>query len=250
MTIDRALSQIDVGMYPEALNLLGAALEAGAGRRTASARIHLARVRIRLGDGSAAAAELDRASAAEGAGNDTLPLLLLVRGELGVHTGTIEGARAAFEEAASRWTGQFPDAASVEARANAGYLDAVGDRPAQGRRAVEASLKQAQLMERLSLEARCRLLLAQIDLTQRDFDSALRVLDTIPPDDDQRTIGTELRAQVHYWRAQALIGRRALPEARVELDLARKTIDQIRVALPDGYRASFAARPDIRRIIG
>ena len=250
VTLDRALSQIDLGRYPEALKLLGEALAAGTGRRTALARIHLARVHIRLGDGATAAAELDKASDAEGAGNDSLPLLLLVEGELAGEAGRESDARSAFERAAALWTGPLPDAASVEARANIGYLDAIAGRPVQGRLAVEASLKQAQLMERFPLEARCRLLLARIEMSQRQFDAALRTLDAIPPDDDVRTIGAELRAQVHYWRGQALIGRGALPDAQAELGIARKIIGTMRDALPETYRAGFAARRDVQRIIG
>ncbi len=250
VTLDRALSQIDLGRYPDALRLLGEALATGAGRRTALARIHLARVRLRLGDGATAAAELEKASAEEGAGNDPLPLLLLVRGELAGQTGRAGDARSAFERAASLWIDQLPDAASVEARANVGYLDAVASRPIQGRLAVEASLKQAQAMERFPLEAHCRLLLARIDMSQRQFDTALRTLDAIPPDDDVRTIGAEMRAQVHYWRGQALIGRGAGPDAQAELGIARKIIDEMRAALPETDRAGFAARPEVQRIIG
>ena len=250
VTVDRALSQVELGRYPDALRLLEEALASGAGRRTTVGRIHLARVNLRLGDGETAAAQLEKAAADEGAGEDPLPMLLLVRGELADAEGRSGDARRAFEQASALWTGQLPDAASIEARANVGYLDAVAGRPLQGRLAVEASLKQAQAMERFPLEAHCRLLLARIDISQRQFDPALRTLDAIPPDDDVRTIGAELRAQVHYWRGQALIGRGAAQEAQMELGIARRIIDEMRAALPETNRAGFAARPEVQRIIG
>jgi len=250
VTIDRARSQIDLGRYPEALNLLADALGNGTGPQAAAARIHLARVRLRLGDAAAAAADLDKASSAVGGGNELLPLLLLVRGELAYETGRLGDARTAFDRAASLWTGELPDIAIVETRANVGFLDAIAGRPAQGRLIIEASLKQAQTMERFPLEARCRLLLARIDMSQRRFDAALRALDAIPPDDAVRTIGAELRAQVHYWRAQALTGRGDVQGAQAELSIARKILEEMRGSLAETDRAGFAARPDIRRIIG
>jgi tetratricopeptide (TPR) repeat protein len=250
VTLDRALSRIELGAYADASRLLGDALATGAGRRTGLARIHLARVHLRAGNGVAAAAELEKASADERAGRDELPLLLLVRGELATETGRVDEARRAFEQGSALWTGQLPDAASVEARANAGYLEALAGRLAEGRYAIEVSLKQAALMERFPLEARCRLLLARIDIGRRQFDAALRMLGEIPADDEARTIGAELRAQVHYWRSVALIGRGTPRDAGTELGLARAIIDRIRNALPEGDRAGFAARPDVQRIIG
>ena len=250
VTLDRAMSQIELSRYGDALKLLEEALATGAGRRTSLVRIHLARVHLRLGDSAAAAAELNKAAAEVGAGRDPLPLLLLVRGELAAEGGRGGDAQRAFDQASALWTGPLPDAASVEARANAGYLEAAAGRPTQGRQAIETSLKQAALMERFPLEARCGLLLARIDILQGRFDAALRTLDDIPADDEIRTIGAELRAQVHFWRGQALIGRGAGRDAEIELGRARTIIDGIRGALPEANRAGFAARPDVQRIIG
>jgi tetratricopeptide (TPR) repeat protein len=250
VTLDLALSRIDLGQYSEASRLLREALEIGAGRRTGLARIHLARVHLRVGDKTAAAAELQAASGKGDGGGDQLPLLLLVRGELASDTGRADDARRLFEQGSALWAGQLPDAASVEARANAGFLEAAAGRLAQGRQAIEDSLKQAVLMERFALEGHCRLLLARIDIARRQFDAALRTLDRIPADDEVRTVGPELRAQVHYWRSQALFGRSATAEAEIELRLARTILERVRGALPEDRRAGFSARRDVQRIIG
>jgi hypothetical protein len=75
-------------------------------------------------------------------------------------------------------------------------------------------------------------------------------LNEIDADEEGRTIGAELRAQVHYLRSLALarLGNRA--GADTEMGAARKILEGIRASLPEADRDGFAARPDIRRIIG
>jgi len=249
LTIDLARSRIEEGDYPTAIARLLEALGDGSGPNASAARIHLGRVRTRLGEVAAADAELGQASRIA-RGSDLLPLLDLVRGELAYETGRLSDARLYVGRAAARITEDLPDAASIEARAYLGLLDALAGRPAEGRTGVQLSLEQARRMARFALEARCRLFLAQIDLAQRRFDQALGALDGIPPDSAAQTIGPELRAQVHYWRSQALAGRGDRAGAQTELGMARQIVEKLRASLSEEERAGFSARPDIRRIIG
>ena len=114
---------------------------------------------------------------------------------------------------------------------------------------MEASLAHAHKVGRLPLEAFCRVLLARISIGERKFEEAQETLRAIPPDDAQRTIGTELRTQVHYWQMQALVGRGDHSGARPEEQAARHSLEAQRSSLPAQYRTMFVLRPDIRRIV-
>ena len=249
LIIDRARSHIDLGNYAAATMLLND-LATRAGPNTAAARIHLARARARVGDAAGAELHIGAASKEVDERNELFPLLLLVRGEAAYETGRTQEARSDFARAATFSTGDFPDAASVEARAHLGFLDAVAGRAADGKHVIEASLAQAQAMERFALEARCRILLARIAIRQRQFAEAVRALDAVPPDDNMRTIGAELRAQVHYWRGQALAASAGEAAGRADLDVARKLLGDMRGSLTEMDRSGFTARPDIRPILG
>jgi hypothetical protein len=84
--------------------------------------------------------------------------------------------------------------------------------------------------------------LARIALRQRRTQDAARMLDSIALDG----IGPELQAQVHYWQSQMLAvdGDRAASDARAAQ--ARKVMEGLRATIPDRYRDSFDARPDVR----
>jgi tetratricopeptide (TPR) repeat protein len=250
VTIDRARSQIDTGSYATAATLLAEVAANSGSPFATAARIHHARALARLGDVAGAEASLAQAAPAVANDNDLLPLFHLTRGEIAYDGGRLADAREAFGRAASLSSATLPDAASVEARAWISAIDALGARPSQGRAVVQASLEQAERMGRPGLAARCRLFLAQIDLRQRRAAEALQTLSAIPPDDAMRTIGPELRAQVHYWRSVAAAGLGDPAGAQTDALAARKILEQIRATLPESSRASFAARPDIRRIVG
>ena len=104
-------------------------------------------------------------------------------------------------------------------------------------------------MGRLALEVRCRVHLARVYVGQRRFDDAISILGEIPQDDDKRTLGPELRAQVHYWRSRALIGRGDRAGGQSEANIARKLIENLRSSLPEQYRNAFASRSDVRLLI-
>jgi predicted negative regulator of RcsB-dependent stress response len=162
-----------------------------------------------LGDVKAARTDLEQASATfRKRGDEGLaPLLAKALGEVMFETGDLKEARARFAEAAAAWKQDLVDAASVESRAYLGLIEAMQGAPARGRPALVASLKQAREMGRLALEARCLIFLARLDLIERRPDNALRDLAQIPSDDEARTIGHDLRAQVDHWRAEALAQR-------------------------------------------
>ena len=99
---------------------------------------------------------------------------------------------------------EFPDDANVQAAAELGLLDALNGKSDAGRRALTTSLEHAQRMGRHALAARSRLYLAKTYAIQRRFSEAERVLDQIPADDNDRTVGAELRAAISALRAEVL----------------------------------------------
>jgi hypothetical protein len=102
---------------------------------------------------------------------------------------------------------------------------------------------------RVPLEAKCRLLLARVQIAARRFDAAVATLDALPRD-GASTIGLELQGLAHFWRSVALAGRGDDGQARSEAEAARKLLTEIASKLPDQSRAAFSARPDIRRALG
>jgi len=249
--IKHASAKILIGDYTGARELLSNVLRtAGTANDDLEAVILMAQVDAHVGDFDAARAGVRRAAPRLESGERALtPLLHLVAGEGEYEAGRYQDARKWFTQAADLWNDDLPDVASVKARAYLGLLDALDGR-LQGRRALETSLAHAHKVGRLPLEAFCRVLLARIDVTERKFDDALRMLQPIPPDDAERTIGAELRAQVHYWQMQALTGRGDNAKAQVEVQAARRAIETLRSSLSTSYRTTFTNRPDIRRIVG
>jgi tetratricopeptide (TPR) repeat protein len=249
--IKHASAKVLIGDYMGARDILSNVLRtSGTTNDDLEAVILMAQVDAHVGDFDAARAGVRRAAPRLESGERALtPLLHLVAGEVEYEAGRYQDARKWFTQAADLWNDDLPDVASVKARAYLGLLDALDGR-LQGRRALETSLAHAQKVGRLPLEAFCRVLLARIDIAERKFDDALRMLQPIPPDDAERTIGAELRAQVHYWQMQALTGRGDNAKAQVEVQAARRAIETLRSSLSTSYRTTFTNRPDIRRIVG
>jgi hypothetical protein len=115
--------------------------------------------------------------------------------------------------------------------------------------AVQSSLERARRAGPLSLEARCRVYLARIDVGERRLEEALETLRVITPD-GERALGPELQAQVHYWRSRALMARGDRAGAQSEETVARKLVADLRASLPAQYRGGFESRADIHLIIG
>jgi len=155
-------------------------------------------------------------------------------------------AQEYFERAAALWTDDLPDAASVEARCNKGLMEA--ERNAAAALAmVEASVRHAAMMGRLYTQAQCRLQLARIRLGQQHYEEALTALAPIPLD-GERNVGPELIARVRYWRSRAMADQ-GIAAARAEGNMARSLIEELQAKLPTSYRAAFASRLEIARLL-
>jgi tetratricopeptide (TPR) repeat protein len=251
VTIDLARTYFDVSDYARARDLLVQAAGDGTGPRATEARLRLGLTHVRLGDLDTAAAELAAAAneVRQRGQRGLVPQLHASLGELAYQTGDLRAARAEFEQASALWTDALPDAASVEARAYLGHLDTLGPARERGRATLLACLQHAEMMGRAGLEARVRLFLARADVAARRFDAALATLAGVPADDGSTTLGRELRAQLHHWRAAALAGRGDRAGADAEAAQARKLLRELQAALPERDRARFTARPDIRDVI-
>jgi FimV-like protein len=271
LTLDLARSLIETGEYIRARELVqeviathtGASAKAGqrqaggtdpvriSGREHAEAAIRLALTDARLGDVAAARAHL--ASIAAALDVDADPALRILfpaaAGEVEYEAGNLAPARAQFQRTAALWEKELPHARTVEALGFVAFLDALASKGVRGVDRLEEVLAQAREMGRVGLEARVRIFLARAALLRGSPDEARRYLDDVPPDADDRVIGPELRAQVHYWRGQVLrAGGDAAAGAAASAE-ARRLLDGLRSKLPPERRAPFSARTDIRPIL-
>ena len=250
LTVDLARSRFEMSDYAGARTLILQAIGTGSGKDVGQARIYLGRIDTRLGQLDTAQVELGQVSIDVEKRGDTglLPLLRVAMGELAYELGRLDEARSRFAESAALWTDDLPDAASVEARAALGLLDALEGKPALGRAAVQASLEQARKAGPLSLEAQCRVYLARIEVGDGRFEDALKTLGALPSDSGKR-LGLDLQAQLHYWRSRAMAARGDRPGAQSEESLARNLLQDLRASLPEQYRDGFTSRPDIRLLM-
>lgn len=249
LTMDLARVRFDGGDYAPARDLLLQALGQGPWSKDVEARIRLARAYARLGDTNNATVHLNAVSSEVQRDTDPALFQLLkeAAGEVAYEAGRLTEARTLFAESVNVGTDDSPNAAAVEAGARLGLLDALAGAVDQARAAILASLKRSQTMGRYALEARCRVYLARIDVTQGRFEDALQILRDIPADGD-RALGPDVQSQVHFWRGRALAGIGNAEAAREEAETARRFANVMRLALPDDAREQFAARPDLRLI--
>ena len=250
ITVDLARSHMERADYVGARQLLASSIgQAGSDPTTAWARIHLALTNLRIGDVTTAKSELDGVSADQRERDARVPVTRAsVAGQWAYEAGDLRGARTRLSEAVTAWTGSRPLAAATEARAWLGLIDALEGQVDRGRAAVLASVADAQHLRRVWLEARCRVLLARIELLRRRPDDALSALAAIPPDDQALSIGADLRAEAAHWRAQALTARGDQAQAERAAGEARRAVDALASTLPDPLRQLFSARRDIRVI--
>jgi tetratricopeptide (TPR) repeat protein len=231
LLLDEARILLDTGHYIDARNRLDEAMAIQVSEKPSELLIERARVDARLGDVEHGREMLARArELPESAGGDMLPRLRAAEGDVAYAGGDLKQAYAAYAEASRLWVDELPDAASVEARAHAGLLDALAGKPA-GRAAINASLAEARGMNRPQLEALGRVFLARVATTQDGEPAeASKILTGIR----METIGPELQAQVHYWRGE-----------RME---AARILARLQESVPEALRPRFLLRPDIQAI--
>jgi tetratricopeptide (TPR) repeat protein len=247
MTVKLAESFFSTSEYDEARKRLEEITSSNAGRDDAEAAVALGRVYVRLGDFDTARKRLESALAAIEAKQQlsVLPGVHLALGELEYESGKSSNARTHFEKAASFWTDDLPDAASVEAACD---QEAIDPQVGNGPTSVMKSVEQARRMGRLASEAVCRLVQARIDVRRQQYANAIKALDVIPTDDN-RTIGAELEARIRFWRSIALAAQPNVGSAESEAARARSLAKRLQASLPESYRQGFASRLEIRRIL-
>jgi serine/threonine protein kinase/tetratricopeptide (TPR) repeat protein len=246
LTIDLALSRLELSDYPKATDLLTQALGDGSGRDAPYAIVVLAVTETRLGQLEAARASLESALTAINARGalDLLPELHEAWGEYGLAAGRLAEAREHFSSGAALWKTELVNPASVAARANLALLDVQEGRN-EGRTAAEASLAKARQIGAQSVIARCRICLARIHLKERRFTDALQLTTTTTSDD---VLGPELLAELHHWHGEALKLTGDAQKAGAESVLARQLVDRVATSLPLTLRSGFMSRPDIRNL--
>jgi tetratricopeptide (TPR) repeat protein len=244
LLLDEARVLMETGRYVEAGQRLDEAMAVGVSQKPSELLIERARIDARLGDVDRARERLEKARALpESMGGELLPRLHAAAGEVAYAAGDLKQAYASFLEASRLWTDDLPDAASVEARARVGLLDALAGRGA-GRGAIEASLAEARRMKRPLLEAVARVALAQVDVRARQPQQASAVLDGVRMD----AIGPELQAQVHHWRAEAAAALGHDAAAQTARREAERIVAALQEDVPESLRPRFLLRPEIQAI--
>ena len=251
VALDLARLRFDAGDYGGARELLVEASKGASGTDSVHARIERGRTNARLGEFESAALALAEAAAEIKRLDDlgSLPLLYFAQGELAYESGRVDEARTHFARSADYWGDDLPEAASVEARAYVGLIDVLRGQRGPGRMAVVTSLDQARRMHRAVLEARCRLFLARTELAANRPNEAMQALAGIAPESDI-ALGLELRAQVHYWRSQALARAGNRTASATEGASARRLAGELEKVAPASNKRGLISRPDIRLISG
>jgi tetratricopeptide (TPR) repeat protein len=201
--LDHARLKFELGDYAEARKALADAKAVDAGPNAPEIAVLLGRIHTRLEEYDAAQTQFTAAAEAIGRGGTAtvMPLVHVAQGELEFRRHNFGAARTQFERAVSLGNAAFRDEVTIEAAAYGGLIDALHGATDRGRRAVAASLEDAARLPRYALEAKCRLLLARVELAGRRFADAAATLAAIP-DDGDRTVGAPLRAEIEAARRE------------------------------------------------
>jgi tetratricopeptide (TPR) repeat protein len=250
VSVELGRLRLDQGDYVGALSVLEAALGGATGRYVTQARIYLGRVHARLGDFTAADADLRRARAEIAASPDAgvlRPQLDLALADLAYQAGRLSEARSFFTAARTASASNPSSETFLESRAYLGLLDALGGRRPQGRAEVRATLEQARAAGKVTAATAIGVLLARTQVLDEQPAAAQQTLDEVAP---AAGSNRELAAQLHYWRGQALVRRGDASAGGVEHTRAREALTALAASLPERYRTGFLARADLREIAG
>jgi tetratricopeptide (TPR) repeat protein len=164
-TLGLARVKFETGDYAGARTLAETVTQAP-GRYGIQARIQLGRALTRLGDVSAAGAQLTQAQQAQGTREDAVrPALDLALGALAYESGQPAAARVHFASA-DKFPADPLNESSIEARGYLGLLDAISGQVETGTNRLEKSLADAQKLRRAWLENTLRQFLSQVKTTR------------------------------------------------------------------------------------
>jgi tetratricopeptide (TPR) repeat protein len=216
----------------------------------ARAQILLGRVDVRLGEFENARTTLTAVlrSVEENQYGDLLSEAYAALGELHYEEGNKDEARKNFRRAAALWTGEWPAAASVEAKSYLGLLEADERNFPQALSDCQASFDQAQKMSQAFVRARTRLNLAHVYLSRKEYERTLQALGEMLSQGELSS-GPELLAQAYYTRGRALEGLGRTDEAKLAYQRAQEVIRTLLRTIPVSHRESFAARRDIKTLL-
>ena len=237
--------RFDESRYGDAKSILDQIVGEASGSVLVQVRLALGRTLTRLGDFSAAARHLDavrtevesrRDSGLEAAINEA-------QGQLAFESGELDRATSLFAAAAPFGSDPFVDPPAVEAAAYLGLLRALQGRHSDARDLLEKSLAHARRMKRVTLEQRCRLMLARFYLLRGDMAAARQTIGGA--DQSESNIGPELRAQLLHWRSRVTAGTQAGAYQAQAVGLVR----QLEMSLPETARSQFLGRSEIRLVL-
>jgi tetratricopeptide (TPR) repeat protein len=247
LTVDRGRLFEDAGRYTDALAALSPVADDAKSSRRLEARVLVGRLHAALGDFAAAARVLEQTAAEIDAapGRGLKPELHATLGRVAYEQRRVREAQSEFQRAAALWDDEFPHPASVEASAYLGLLEAEAGRASAGRERAERSVAQSARMGMVTLNARCRILLARIALLSRRPDNAVAVLSDLTTSH----VGAELQASIHGTRAEAFMALGDADAVSLERRAAKLAIEQLLDKAPGDYRSRIAARPTIMSVL-
>jgi tetratricopeptide (TPR) repeat protein len=250
LTVSLAQAEIQAGEYAAARSLIEPLATSGPGSNDPEVLIASGTALVRMGDFDAARQRLERALAEIDRQQLVwlLPLAHLRLGEVAYNRREGSAARKHLDAAIASWTDPLPNPAGIEARCFRGLTGAAGGGRVASRRDVEEGLKSARQTGRVSLEAFCRVGVAQVAVADGRHADAVAALKEIPDDSEERTLGSELRALVEYWRGRAL-ERQQDSGATAVTEKAKALLLRVQNSLPMEYRDRFAARPDVAAVL-